>query len=496
MRENQLGGTLTAVLALSVVVAACGPTTVDTTTTAEAPPVDATTTPAPIEATGPIPVIVDYSPTVSDVGGLMYLLAHPDIEVIAISLPVTGEAGCDLGAEVTLGILTMFDREDVPVACDPEVPADAREWPPEFLAGHESLTSGLPEPAAALSDEAAPDLIARVAAEAGQPVVLYAVAPLTNVARALDSHPDLAGNLERIVIMGGAVDAAGNVEGTNAEWNVWIDVSAAADVIASEVPVTLVPLDATNFVPVPGWYPTALEEAEQADAIVYLDGLVETFPSVTSGFYYFWDELAASVAAGESLTTSEERTIVVVEGGADDGRTAPDDGGYPVTVAVGVDNPDLFYANFLGILAGTPVEVGSTATAEEEAYFRAVGASYDDMYVAIDAFFANPALGPDAPYDAAAYSEAIDLVLTELAASVAVTSTLEPPPSLAEVHDNYVVEMSALLETKDQTVSELANATTWDEADAIIANIDIVTPCLPMAEAATLLGVNVRLPCN
>ena len=141
------------------------------------------------------------------------MLAHPDVDVIAISLPATGEAGCDLGAEVTLGILAMFDREDVPVACDPDFPADAREWPPEFLAGHESLTAGLPEPDAVLSDEAAPDMIARVAAEAGRPVVLYAVAPLTNVARALQSHPDLAGNLERVVIMGGAVDAGGNVEG-------------------------------------------------------------------------------------------------------------------------------------------------------------------------------------------------------------------------------------------------------------------------------------------
>ena len=30
-----------------------------------------------------IPVIVDYSPTVSDVGGLMYLLLHRDVNVVA-----------------------------------------------------------------------------------------------------------------------------------------------------------------------------------------------------------------------------------------------------------------------------------------------------------------------------------------------------------------------------------------------------------------------------
>lgn len=76
-------------------------------------------------------VIVDYSPTVPDVGALMYLLAHPSVEVVAVTLPATGEAGCALGIEVTLGVLAMFDEQAIPVACDPDVPAHARMWPAE-----------------------------------------------------------------------------------------------------------------------------------------------------------------------------------------------------------------------------------------------------------------------------------------------------------------------------------------------------------------------------
>jgi inosine-uridine nucleoside N-ribohydrolase len=85
-------------------------------------------------------VIVDYSPTVSDVGALLYLLTSPDVEVVAITLPVTGEARCDLGMEVTLGVLALLGREDVPVACDPDRPEDAGEWPIEFLTGMDSLS--------------------------------------------------------------------------------------------------------------------------------------------------------------------------------------------------------------------------------------------------------------------------------------------------------------------------------------------------------------------
>ncbi len=300
----------------------------------------------------PVSVIVDYSPTVSDVGALLYLLSHPSVEVIAVTLPVTGEAGCELGLEVTLGILAMFDQEEIPVACDAEVPPDARPWPSEFLTGHENLTNGLPTSTASPSSESVPDLIARVTAEASRPVVLYAVAPLTNVARALQKHPDLVADLEGIVIMGGALGAPGNVEGANAEWNFWIDVPAAAAVIASDAQITLVPLDATSYVPVPDDHQQALSEANQTGAVAYLSGLLDIFPSATSDFYFMWDELAASVASGEPVAGIEMIPVVVVVGGSDDGRTVPADEGHMITVAVGVEHPDAFHDNFVSVLSG------------------------------------------------------------------------------------------------------------------------------------------------
>jgi purine nucleosidase len=79
-------------------------------------------------------------------------------------------------------------------------------------------------------------LIAEVVAESDRPVTLLAVALLTNVARALDRHPDLVDELDQIVIMGGAVDVFGNVGslgGSDAEWNIFVDVALAAWVFAS-----------------------------------------------------------------------------------------------------------------------------------------------------------------------------------------------------------------------------------------------------------------------
>jgi len=299
----------------------------------------------------PIPVIVDYSPTVSDVGGLMYLLSNPALEVRAISLPVTGEAGCDLGLRVTFGVLALFGREEIPVACDEERPEFAHDWPAEFLAGHENLLVGLPETDAAPASQSGPDLIAEAVLASDRPVVLWAVAPLTNVARALERHPQIGDGIERIVVMGGAVDVPGNTFDQVAEWNLWIDAPAAASVSSAGVPITLVSLDATNAVPVPVWYRSS-------------------FPSVTSGFYFFWDELAAAVIADPSLVSTERATVRVVEDGPDAGKTIRSPDGHELILATGVPQPDLFYHEFLSTLARSPVSIGPSATAEEQAYFE------------------------------------------------------------------------------------------------------------------------------
>ncbi len=304
----------------------------------------------PSEGTLPIPLILDYSPTVSDVGALMFLLSHPHVDVLAISMSETGEAGCELGTAVTLGILAMFERDDIPVACDPEVPAHANQWPAEFLAGQEALLEGLPTPISEASDEPPSDLIARVGAESDLPVVLYAAGPLTVVAKALADHPSMTEDIERIVIMGGAIDVPGNVFDSDAEWNLYIDTQASAAVIASGLPVTLVPLDATDDVPVPSGYPDMIADSPQTAAITYLGGLVSTFPAVTSGLYYLWDELAASVAVGETFSSFEETPIAVVVGGSQDGQTVRADG-TPITIATGVEESELFYQHFLDTLA-------------------------------------------------------------------------------------------------------------------------------------------------
>ena len=494
---NRIRSSASICLSLSLVLAACSSnaeTVVTGESTSTTKAMAGTTLAADI--TGPTPVIVDYSPTVSDVGGLLYLLSNPEVEVIAVSLPVTGEAGCELGLEVTLGILAMFDQGHVPVACDPDVAAGARAWPAAFLEGQENLSFGLPEFDGTEADLTAPDLIAEAAADAGRPVVIWAVAPLTNVARALDRYPDLVGDLERIVIMGGAVDVPGNVEGTDAEWNLWVDVSAAADVLESGVPITLVPLDATDQVPVPAWYRSAIEDAEQSEAVVYLSNLVRIFPSVSSGFYYFWDELAATIVADAGLVTTEKMNIVVVEGAADDGRTVRAGDGNSVDVAVGVPDPNAFYAEFLGTLAGSPVTVGAAATPDEEAYFTALEVAFVGVDEALEFIFNSPEFSAD-EYDGVFAAEGFALLFDAFAVADGVAVALEPPESMAAFHQDYVIALTRFGEAREDALAAIAGADSWDALDEVINSFDFGfnQPCLALVSEAELRGIELDIPC-
>ena len=86
-----------------------------------------------------------------------------------------------------------------------------------------------------------------LARESPRNMSVVALGRLTNVALALALEPDAAGALQRIVVMGGAVNVPGNVS-PYASANLYEDPEAAAMVYRSGVPIVQVGLDVCNQV--------------------------------------------------------------------------------------------------------------------------------------------------------------------------------------------------------------------------------------------------------
>jgi len=75
--------------------------------------------------------------------------------------------------------------------------------------------------------------------EANPGLVMVTLGPLTNVALALASKPQIAAQVSRCVVMGGAPCCEGNVTPA-AEYNIWVDPEAARMVLHGGLPVELV----------------------------------------------------------------------------------------------------------------------------------------------------------------------------------------------------------------------------------------------------------------
>ncbi|HXV57431.1 MAG TPA: nucleoside hydrolase, partial [Gaiellaceae bacterium] len=144
-----------------------------------------------------------------------------------------------------LRVLELVGREDVPVAAGADRPLARDLFIAAYVHGESGLDGpALPEPRTEPVGQHAVDFLAERILGSARPVTLVAVGPLTNVALLLARHPEAAGNVERIVLMGGAI-AEGNVTPA-AEFNVYVDPEAAWRVFRSGLPVTMIGLDVTH----------------------------------------------------------------------------------------------------------------------------------------------------------------------------------------------------------------------------------------------------------
>ena len=304
------------------------------------------------------PVVIDTDLSVEGAMAVLYLLQEPTVAVEAITVSGTGLVSCRKGVGQALGLVALAGAGDVPVACGRTEPlAGDNAFPASFRSVADSLGGVLLPVGGEPSDLPAEELLAEVISDADQPVMIYADGPLTNIAALFEEAPDLE-KVAGITLMGGAVDVAGNtVDNPAAEWNIWIDPVAADRVLAAGHPVTVVPLDATNDVPVTTMHVTALAAHEATPIAETVNQLMRSVTGVEQGFVFFWDQLNAAVMLDASLVTLEDRTVsVATDGGpAQVGTMTDDPEGHPVRLAVAADR-EAFEAAFFTTLMGEPFE--------------------------------------------------------------------------------------------------------------------------------------------
>ncbi|HSP04355.1 MAG TPA: nucleoside hydrolase [Acidimicrobiales bacterium] len=309
------------------------------------------------------PVVVDTDGGSDDAIALLYLLQHPDVDVIGITVSGTGIVHCDPGVANVLGWVELAAAGDVPVSCGRAEPvAGERSFPEAWRTQADGRYDGiLPVGRGAADPRPAARLMRDLVTDEGGLVTVLALGPLTNVADALESTPEMAEAIGSLVVMGGAFDVPGNVDLPEApaaaatEWNLYVDPAAAQAVLDADIEVTFVPLD--SAVGIDAFDVRALARAASSPAGRAAADLLLSSPFFTSPGFALWDPLAAAVVAEPGAFVSSERPTRIVVDGPEAGRTVAD-GGRPVLVAR-PQRAGAFVAGLLGVLsgAGPPLDV-------------------------------------------------------------------------------------------------------------------------------------------
>ena len=280
----------------------------------------------------------DIGDDIDDVFALSLLLKSPEVKLLGIT---TAYGDTELRARLLDRYLTAVGRTDIPIAVGVRTAQTniftqasyARRQPDRKYPG------GI-------------DFLFRQIKLHPSEITLIAIGPLNNIHAAIDKDPGTFSKLKRVVIMGGSVHRGYGPSGTppQVEWNTGRDPAGLRSLLASGVPVFVLPLDSTQI---------SLPQADQDRIFSYGSPVTDQITLL----YYQWralndwhgvsptlfDPVAAAYAFKPDICTMQPIRLDV----DDKGMTVPVDGLPNAQVCLKSDEKD-FLKLLLGRIAPVP----------------------------------------------------------------------------------------------------------------------------------------------
>lgn len=290
--------------------------------------------PTHAQAKKQIPLIIDTDMGTDDWLAIAYIAQNAHVDLRGITIVGNGLASCAYASQNAQYLLSKSTRNaNKPVGCGSNWPLDGFASYPKIWreTGADMMGEKKPGVITGKQDWDGPTLLAHLLRESQEPVDILAIGSMTNIATAIRAEPNLKSKIRRIISMGGAVTTGGNLRvhgftdhhpNTKAEWNYYIDPVAAKIVFESGVQILLVPLDATNKVPLTKDFISRLDNRNPNPLEAFAHRIFKNIvQSTTNGEYFHWDPLTAAIAAHPELCdlVNEKKLTVVTDKGRDTG---------------------------------------------------------------------------------------------------------------------------------------------------------------------------------
>ena len=191
-------------------------------------------------------IIIDTDPGQDDAVALLLALASKELEIIGITC-VAGNVPLSLTSENARKILELTRYTEIPVFAGADRPIKRTLVTAEHVHGKTGIDGPvLEKPKIKLqSKEAIEFIIETILSYPKDEITLCTLGPLTNIGLAFQREPRIKTLIKEIIMMGGGFFEGGNITPA-AEFNIYVDPEAAAEVLVSGIPITMLPLDVTH----------------------------------------------------------------------------------------------------------------------------------------------------------------------------------------------------------------------------------------------------------
>uniref|UniRef100_A0A540VJG2 Nucleoside hydrolase n=2 Tax=Litorilinea aerophila TaxID=1204385 RepID=A0A540VJG2_9CHLR len=261
-------------------------------------------------------LLVDTDLGVDDAAALIWLLSQHryPLELLGV-VTVAGNTTVENATNNVLLLLSLLERNDIPVVMGAHKPSNVLlSSTGKLIHGPDGLWflgAQNPQEVDAVDRKAARFYCDMARTEPG--AVVLALGPLTNLAQALRRCPADMANLGRLVVLGGA-KFGGNTTPVS-EYNFWQDPAAAAEVLQSGLPITLVPMDAFGQFSLSMADVASLQQ-DGVPAIQFLAPALQAYLGVqlqSGSAAVVPDPVAAMVALDPSLATLHSALVKVLD---------------------------------------------------------------------------------------------------------------------------------------------------------------------------------------
>lgn len=197
-------------------------------------------------------IILDCDPGADDALAVYFALAHPDLELLAVTTTF-GHLAVAQATRNALLLCALAGRPDLPVCSGVATPTRKATWwhdPEAFGADGLGDLPMRPAEVHGPDERSAARCIVELAHAHPGGLSLVCAGPLGNLAQALRLEPRLPELLAQVVVAGGSMAAPGDVSPV-AESNFWHDPHAADLVLTAGFRLTMLGLDISQAAPLP-----------------------------------------------------------------------------------------------------------------------------------------------------------------------------------------------------------------------------------------------------